>query len=134
MRVGRDVGLGAWLNARHEVDAHTSVAGMSAGHTYPQWVMAAEAMRSTTTLEQLWALQLHVLPRVGPSRIDTILSAGFKTPAALAAAYVAVETVEEGRRLLAQLQPPPRRAPITAELSAWLYDIFSAKTYGTRLD
>jgi len=133
LRLGCDAGLSAWLNARNEVNAATTIPGVSAAHSYPSWVAHVGNMRSVTTLEQLWALQLHVLPRVGPARIDTILSAGFKTPAALAAAYAAVGSVDEGRRLLAGLQPPPRRAPISADVSAYVYDLFCSSSYGSRL-
>lgn len=133
MRLGRDDGLCGWLNARFEEDAASSVAGVSAAHTYEEWVNAVGEMRSTTTLQQLWALQLHVLPGIGPARIDTILSAGFKTPAALAAAYAGVTTAEDGRRLLARLPPPPRRAPVSAHVSAWIYELFCAESYRSRM-
>jgi len=132
-RLSRPDGLAALLNARFEEDAASTVPGVSAAHSFEGWVSAMQNMRDDTTVEQLWAMQLHDLPDVGPARIDTILSAGFKTPAALPSAYASLRSDEVGRLFLARLPPPPRRAPISARLSACNYELFCSKSYGSRM-
>jgi len=86
------------------------------------------------TLQQMWALQFHVFPGVGPARMENILSAGFDVPAALAAAYASLTSLSERRALLARLTPPPGRAPISKRLSAYFYDFLTSADYGTRLN
>lgn len=61
------------------------------------------------------------------------MAAGYGTPAALAAAYEAVASPAEGERLLAAVDPPPGRARVSATVSAYLYRLFCADSYGTRL-
>lgn len=133
MRLGSVAGLTACLAAKRDADETSTVVGLSGCHSYENWTTAVMEMRAGSSLQQLWALQLHVLPGVGPARINNILAAGFQTPAALAAAYRDVKSVAEGRGLLAQLTPPAGRAPITASLSSFFYDLFTSDSYGTRL-
>jgi len=114
-------GLSDWLRGRGSTQSAETVIGTSAVHTYSNRVSSMHQMRASTTSQQLCALQLHALTGVGENRVDSIFSAGFKTPVALAPAYGAVSSVEEGRKLLARVPPPPRRSPISARLSAYIY-------------
>jgi len=97
------------------------------GRTYDAWTALIRDMRKETTLQQLWALQLYVLPGVGTARVDVIMGAGYVTPACLSAAYKAAASVEEGRMLLARIDPPARCSRISKKLSAFLYDLFCAE-------
>jgi len=51
--------------------------------TFPLWEEAVGIMRRTITLQQIWALQLNVLPGIGPQRINRIMDGGVNVPAAL---------------------------------------------------
>jgi len=107
--------------------------GPALRRTYAEWVAVMCRMRGSCTLQQLWALQLHVLPGVGGARVDTMLAAGFTTPASLAAAYKSVASAADGRALLARLEPPPGRVRFSMQLSTLFYDLFCAEGYGSRL-
>jgi len=88
-------------------------------------------MRGVATLQQLWSLQMSVLPGVGPVRIDVIMAAGYKTPTALAAAYGRLSE-EDGRSLLAKLPPLPGGHHITTKVSEYVHGLFTAEQYGPR--
>ena len=132
-RLSTSAGLSDWLRGRGSTQSAKTVVGASTVHTYSNWVSSMHQMRASTTLQQLWALQLHAIPGVGENRVDSIFSVGFKTPAALASAYGAVSSVEEGRKLLARLPPPPEPSPISARLSAYIYDLFTSNSYESLL-
>jgi len=117
MRLGTLEGLASWLAASRSTDAVTSMEGLSSAHIEDQRTAAVSEKRSGLTLQQLWTLHLHVLPGVGPARIDNILSAGIRVPAAFAAAYASVTSMSEIRALLDRLTPSPGQAPISKRLS-----------------
>ncbi|OSX68260.1 hypothetical protein BU14_3126s0001, partial [Porphyra umbilicalis] len=85
------------------------------------------------TLQQLWALQLHVLPGVAAGRVADVMAAGYTTPAALAAAYGGVTDGAAGAALLAGIEPAPGHRRVTAAVSSYLYNLFCAKSYGNVL-
>ena len=87
-------------------------------------------MRGSATLQQMWALQLLVIPGIGPARANTILQGDFKVPVALAVAYRATSTPEEGKALLASLTPPPGCARIPTHVSTYMYQLFVSQDYG----
>jgi len=126
-------GLADWLLGRGSPQSAATMVGASAVHTYTNWASSMQGIRGSTTLQQLWALQLHALFRLGDIRVDIIFSAGFQTPASLAIAYEAVSSVVEGRSLIYRLAPPSGRLSMSARLSAYFYDFFTTSSYGTRL-
>jgi len=101
--------------------------------TYPAWSAGVTAARGSRTLQQLWALQLHVLPGVAAGRVADVMAAGYTTPAALAAAYAGVPDGPSGAALLAAVEPPPGHRRVTAAVSSYLYNLFCAKSYGNVL-
>jgi len=88
-------------------------------------------MRLMTTLQQMWALQLHVVPGIGNARLKTIIQGSFKVPTVLAEVYRATSTTENNKALLTQLTPPPGCAGILMPVSFYMYDFFMAQENGT---
>ena len=86
-------------------------------------------MRGSVTLQQMWALQLLVIPGIGPARANTIVQGDLKVPAALAAAYRATSTPEEGKSLLTMLTPPPGCTRIPTHVSTYMYYLFTSQDY-----
>eukprot|EP00168_Porphyra_purpurea_P000545 TRINITY_DN1060_c0_g1_i4.p2 TRINITY_DN1060_c0_g1~~TRINITY_DN1060_c0_g1_i4.p2 ORF type:complete len:330 (-),score=77.37 TRINITY_DN1060_c0_g1_i4:230-1219(-) len=105
-------GLSGWLSSASGENAAMmpTVAAASGAHTFETWAHEMHEMRSSTTLQQLWALQLLLLPGVGNARVDSIITA-FETPAALALAYRSVSSEMEAEQLLARLPAPPGARP-----------------------
>ena len=97
--------------------------------THSLWESAMAEMRSSATLQQMWALQLLVIPGIGSARANTIVQGDFKVPAALAAAYRATSTPEEGKALLASLTPPPGCARIPTHVSDNMCQLFVLRDY-----
>jgi len=128
-RMGTADGLEAWLTSHRSLDG--AVPGADGVLTYSLWEKHVREMRGVATLQQLWSLQMSVLPGVGPVRIDFIMAAGYKTPADLAAAYGRV-SVEDGRSLLAKLPPLPGGHHITTKASEYVHNLFTAEQYGPR--
>jgi len=127
-RLGTVSGLAGWLSAHRATDG--AVPGADGVLTYSLWEEEMTKMRQTTTLQQMWALQLLVVPGIGKARVNTIIQGSFKVPTALAEAYGATSTAEEGKALLAQLTPPPGCAGIPMPVSTYMYDFFMAQEYG----
>jgi len=127
-RLGSADGLAGWLSAHRLTDGAVSEA--DGVLTYSRWAKEITKMRQTTTLQQMWALQLLVVPGIGKARANTIIHGTFKVPTALAEAYRATSTPEEGKELLAQLTPPPGCAGIPKPVSSYMYDLFTAQEYG----
>ena len=125
-RLGTGDGLASWLQHHYVKD---DTAGGRALLTYSLWEKRTKLMRGEISLQQLWALQLDIVPGVGLVRIDYILEAGFKTPASLAAAYAKVPSKEDGKMLLARITPPPGGYHIGKKVSEYLYDLFTAMEY-----
>ena len=128
-RLGTADGLEGWLTRHRSSDG--AVPGAEGVLTYSLWEENIRAMRGVATLQQLWSLQMSVLPGVGPVRIDVIMAAGYKTPAALAAAYGRLSE-EDGRSLLAKLPPLPGGHHITNKVSEYVHGLFTAEQYGPR--
>jgi len=125
-RLGTGDGLASWLQHHYVKD---DTAGGRALLTYSLWEKRTKLMRGEISLQQLWALQLDIVPGVGLVRIDYIIEAGFETPASLAAAYAKVPSKEDGKMLLARIPPPPGGDHISKKVSEYLYDLFTAKEY-----
>jgi len=125
-RLGTGDGLANWLQ-------HHSVKGDTASGrgilTYSLWEKHAKLMRGEISLQQLWALQLDIVPGVGLVRIDYIMEAGFTTPASLAAAYAKVSCKEDGEMLLARVPAPPGGSRISKTVSEYMYNLFTSKDY-----
>jgi len=125
-RLGTADGLASWLQHHYVKD---ETAGVRAWLPYSLWEKRTKLMRGEISLQQLWALQLDIVPGVGLVRIDYIIEAGLKTPAPLAAAYAKVPSKEDGKMLLARIMPPPGGYRIGKKVSEYLYDLFTAKEY-----
>lgn len=129
-RMGTATGLAGWVDQNRLKDS--AVPGARGVLTYSLWEKYIKEMRGEIKLQQLWALQLSVVPGIGPVRIGYIMAAGLRTPAALSSAYGRVTTEEEGRMLLSSLSPPPGGCRISKTVSAYVYDLFTADMNGTR--
>jgi len=129
-RLGTMNGLAGWLSAQRKTDG--AVPGSDGVLTYSLWATEMTKMRQTTTLQQMCALHLLVVPGICKARVNTIINGSFKVPIALAVAYRATSTAEEGKALLAQLIQPPGCAGIPTPVSAYMYDFFMAQEYGGR--
>jgi len=127
-RLGSADGLEGWLSSNRPTDG--GVPGADGVLTYSLWETEMAEMRGSATLQQMWALQLLVIPGIGPARANTIVQGDFKVPAALAAAYRATSTPEEGKALLASLTPPPGCARIPTHVSTYMYQLFVSHDYG----
>jgi len=121
-------GLAGWLSARRATDG--AVPGADGTLTFSLWEKEMAEMRDATTLQQMWALQLLVVPGIGKARVNTIVQGVLKVPAALAAAYRATSTPEEGQALLKKLTPPPGCARIPTNVSTYMYELFTSQEYG----
>jgi len=129
-RLGTTIGLSNWLQTNR---ANGNAAAGTDGHlTFPVWEEAVRTMRQSVTLQQIWALQLNVIPGVGPKRIDRVMDGGFNLPVALQDAYRAAATMNDARTLLARLKPPPGCAPISKELSEFVFTLFTMDEYVRR--
>jgi len=126
-RLGSADGLAGWLSANRATDG--GVPGAHGVLTYSLWESEMAKMRGFATLQQMWALQLIVMPGIGPARGNTVVQGAFKVPAALAAAYRATSTPEEGKALLTMLKPPPGCTRIPTNVSTYMYHLFTSQDY-----
>jgi len=129
-RMGTATGSAGWVDQNRLKDS--AVPEARGVLTYSLWEKYIKEMRGEMKLQQLWALQLSIVPGIGPVRIGYIMAAEFRTPAALSSAYGRVTTEEEGRMLLSGLSPPQGGCRISKTVSAYIYDLFTAEMYGTR--
>jgi len=125
--LGSADGLTGWLSSNLATDG--CVPGADGVLTHSLWESAMAEMRSSATLQQMWALQLLVIPGIGSARANTIVQGDFKVPAALAAAYRATSTPEEGKALSASLTPPPGCARIPTHVSDNMCQLFVLRDY-----
>ena len=126
-RLGSANGLAGWLSSNRATDG--GVPGADGVLTYSLWESEMAEMRGSATLQQMWALQLLVIPGIGPARANTIVQGDLKVPAALAAAYRATSTPEEGKALLKMLTPPPGCTRIPTHVSTYMYYLFTSQDY-----
>jgi len=128
-RLGTADGLAAWLERNRVADGASP--GSNDVLTYSKWDEYMKELRGVATLQQLWSLQLSVLPGIGPVRIDVIMAAGYKTPKALALVYSSLSEAD-GRELLAKLPPLPGGHHITTKVSEYVHSLFTDELYGPR--
>lgn len=129
-RLGNADGFAAWLSSTR---FRSHPAGDKDGLlTFPMWEEAMRALRETVTLQQMWAMQLHVMPGVVSPRINRIKESGHSMFPALHAAYRAASSPAEARTMLAKLVPPPGHAPVSKKLSEFVYLLYSLEEFGER--
>jgi len=129
-RLSNAAGFSSWLETTRA--NNRNAAGMGGLLTFPLWDEDVGTMRRTITLQQIWALQLNVLPGIGPQRINRIMDGSFNVPAALQDAYRAAGTEDEAKTLLARMKPAPGRAPVSKELSEFVHMLFTMDEYVKR--
>lgn len=98
--------------------------------TYSLWDREMAERRGSATQQHMCAVQLIVMPGIGPARTNTIVQGDFKVPAAFSAAYRATSTTEEGKALLTRLTPPPGCSRIPDNVSTDMYLLFVSQDYG----